>query len=241
MFDSSLNTARVQVSGTAGTPDRFLGATHAFVLLNEDGRGLIVYLPKYLNVPRMGSTVTIQGTLSSTYRGPELHMKTTDVWMTIATSTEPQPRAVDLLAPGAEDAWSLVSIEGVVNVVGASSVAITTDDGVDVTISVPAVVDFRAKRLKKNDRIRVTGLLDIRKTVPTILPRSGSDVTIVSYAPQTVTDMASSTGRSGGANAFPPWTPFASAAGAIGATVGGKRFRDLWRKRKLKRLMAAGK
>ncbi|MFA5130021.1 MAG: lamin tail domain-containing protein [Patescibacteria group bacterium] len=241
MFDPSFNAARVRVSGTVATPSRFFGATHAFILLNEDGRGVIVYLPKHLNVPTLGSSVNVEGTISSTYLGPEIHMKTTDVWMSVATTTAPKPRTVDFLMPSAEDAWSLVTVDGTVTTVGASSVQIVTDDGIDVTIPIPTVVGFRTKRLKKDDRIRVTGLLNIKKDTPTIMPPSADDISIIAYAPNTTETISATSTHAATSTGLPNWIPFASAAGAVGATGAGKRLRELIRKRKLKMMMEGAK
>jgi hypothetical protein len=232
MFDPTLNEARVRVTGTVGSVSKLLGATHAFILLGEDGRGLIVYLPKHLNVPPYGSTVRVGGTLSSTYKGPELRMKKTDVWMSEATSTPPAPRFIDLLAPGVEDAWSLMALEGTVLDVKTSSFTLETDDGIEVTISVPNAVDFRVKRLAKQDRVRVTGLFDPRKDAPTVLPRTAEEIELLEYAEDTVTAASDEPGRH-----FPDWVPFAAAGGAIALTGASKRLCELMRKRKLKLLM----
>ncbi len=228
MFNSSLNGSRVRVSGTVGSVHRLFGASHVFVLLAEDGRGLMVYLPKHLNVPAFGSTVQVNGTLSATYQGPELRMKTTDVWMTMATGTPPVPRTVDLLAPGSEDAWSLTNVEGTVKAVSASSLSIETADGVDVTVSIPSAANIRAKRFQKDDKISVTALLNIRKETPTIVVRSADDVTLISHAEGTVTPP--SEGKKTG---LPDWIPFIAAGGAIAATGTSKRLREYVKRKRL--------
>ena len=232
MFDSSLHTARVRVIGTVASIPKLLGAAHNFVLQSEDGRGLLVYLPKHLHVPEYGSTVKVGGTLSTTYQGPELRMKTTDVWMTVTTSTPPTPRIVDLLAPSEEDAFSLVTIEGVITDVKTSSVTIETDDGIYADISIPSVLKFRTKRLVKNDRIRVIGLLNIRKDIPTIIARQAEDIEIISHAEDTIATPTVSEKKS-----FPDWIPFVAAGTAIAAGGAGKRVREVMRKRQLKRIM----
>ncbi len=228
MFNSSLNGSRVRVSGTVGSVHRLFGASHVFVLLAEDGRGLMVYLPKHLNVPAFGSTVQVNGTLSTTYQGPELRMKTTDVWMTMATGTPPVPRTVDLLAPGSEDAWSLTNVEGIVKAVSASSLSIETEDGVDVTVSIPSAANIRAKRFQKDDKISVSALLNIRKETPTIVVRSADDVTLISHAEGTVTPP--SEGKKTG---LPDWIPFIAAGGAIAATGTSKRLREYVKRKRL--------
>lgn len=232
MFDPTLNEARVRVTGIVASIPKLLGASHNFILQNDDGRGLIVYLPKHLNVPSLGSTVQVGGTLSATYKGPELRMKKTDIWMTTATTTPPTPRLVNLLAPSAEDAWSLVTIEGTVREVKSKSFVLETDDGIEVPVNVPFAVGYNAKRLAKEDRVRVTGLLDLRKDVPSLLPRTAEEIELLKHAEDTLAAAGTAPNRH-----FPDWVPFAAAGGAIALTGASKRARELIRKRKLQLLM----
>lgn len=234
MPQESVVSARVRLVGTVGSVPRLLGATHAFILLGEDGRGAIIYLPKHLHTPTLGSTVRVMGTLTATERQLELRMKTTDVWMTIATSTPPTSREIDFLAPGAEDAWGLVAATGTVTTVGAKSVILDVD-GVDVTVSIPTAAAYRAKRLTKGDSVHVTGLLDPRKEEVTILIRMPNDVVILTHAPNSITAPTTQTKKSG----LPDWTPFGAAAGAVAATGGLQRLRTFLRRRKLEAM--AGK
>lgn len=234
MFDSDLNGARVRVTGIVGSVAKLLGASsHTFILENEDGRGLIVYLPPHLNVPAYGSVVSVAGTLNATYRGPELRMKKTDVWMTLADEGTVVPRIVDLLAPGAEDAWSLVSVEGTVRDIKSASFVLGTDEGIDVTIGIPAAAGYRIARLTKQDRIRVTGLLDIRKDHPTIIPRRPEDIELTQHAPESVAAPIEPKPQS----RFPDWAPFGAAAGAIAVTGFSKRFREFLKRKKLQMLV----
>lgn len=232
MFDSSLNEARVRVEGTVGSVPKQLGASHNFILLSEDGRGLIVYVPKHLNIPPLGSTIQVGGTLQATYQGPELRMKKTDVWMTVATSTPPVPRFVDLLAPSAEDAWSLVVVEGAVTDIKSTSLKLETDDGIEVAILVPAAIGYRTSRLEKGDRVRITGVFDIRKDLPSISPRTPEEIELIAHAEDTVAAVSAEPKKH-----FPDWVPFAAAGGAIALTGVSKRARELIRKRKIKLLM----
>lgn len=234
MFDSDLNGARVRVTGIVGSVAKLLGASsHTFILENEDGRGLIVYLPSHLNVPAYGSVVSVAGTLNATYRGPELRMKKTDVWMTLANEGTVVPRIVDLLAPGAEDAWSLVSVEGTVRDIKSASFVLGTDEGIDVTIGIPAAAGYRIARLTKQDRIRVTGLLDIRKDHPTIIPRRPEDIELIHHAPESIAAPVEPKSQS----RFPDWAPFGAAAGAIAVTGFSKRFREFLKRKKLQMLV----
>jgi hypothetical protein len=237
MPKESLVGARVRLVGTVGSVPRLLGATHAFILLGEDGRAAIAYLPKHLNTPTLGSTVRVMGTLTATERQLELRMKTSDVWMTIATSTPPRPRTVDFLAPGMEDAWGLVSATGTVKTVGTTSFVMDVD-AVDVTVSAPAAAGYRTKRLVVGDRVHVTGLLDPRKETSTVIIRVPEDVELTAHAPDTVKPVSTtSDGKKPGG--LPDWSPFGATAGAVAMTGGFQRLRSILKRRKLE-AMAAG-
>lgn len=237
MPKESVVGARVRLVGTVGSVPRLLGATHAFILLGEDGRAAIVYLPKHLNTPIFGSTVRAMGTLTATERQLELRMKTSDVWMTIATSTPPQPRAVDFLAPGTEDAWSLVAASGTVKTVGTTSFVMDVDS-VDVTVSVPAAAGYRTQRLTPGDAVRIIGILDPRKETATVIVRTPDDIELTAHAPDTVkpVDVSSDGKKPGG---LPDWTPFGAAAGAVAATGGLQRVRAILKRRKLEAMAAS--
>jgi hypothetical protein len=228
MFDQSLDTVRVRVTGTVGSVDRLLGATHAFILHGADGRGVIVYLPTHLNIPPFGATVRVMGTLTATYRGPELRMKTSDVWMTVATTTPPLPRSVDLLTPGSEDAWSLVAVTGTVLTVAARSFTLDAD-GIEIVVSIPPAVKYRTKRLVKGDVVHVTALLDLRHDTPALLPRTPEEIELVQHAPSTITSPTASTNTSSG----PDWKPFGAAAGVLAMTGAAKRVNEIWKRRRL--------
>lgn len=233
MFENDSNGVRVRVTGSVGSVPRLLGATHAFILLGEDGRGVIVYLPKHLNVPPLGATVRVMGTLTSTYKGPEIRMKTTDVWQTVtAAPVTPKTRSVDLLMPGAEDAWSITAVTGTVLDVKAR--AFTLDaDGVEAQVNIPPAVKYRPGRLMKGDVVRVTALLDLRRDAPALLPRTPDEIEIVKHAPSSVAPVSTDQ-----KSPFPDWTPFGAAAGAVVLTGAAKRLRELLRKRRLETLAA---
>ncbi len=104
-------------------------------------------------------------------------MKTTDVWTTVATLPAPKTRSVDLLMPGAEDAWSLTASTGTVKEVKARSFVLDAD-GVDVQVNIPPAVKYRPERLMKGDTVRVTALLDLRRDAPSLLPRTPDEIEI---------------------------------------------------------------
>ncbi len=237
MFDNPSDSIRARITGITGSVAKLFGSTNAFVLLSEDGRGLIVYLPKHLHVPQLGSTVRLTGTLKVTAKGPELHMGTHDVWISLATSTPPVTRDVDFLALAEEDGWSLTTVEGVVRTINLTSFAIDADDGTPIIINTPAIIGFRTKRLAKGDRIRAIGFADPRKATPTLLARNGEEITILDHAKGTVTPPASASATTTGGQ-VPGWAPFGAAGGAIVATGAGKRLKEILQKKKLK--MIAG-
>jgi hypothetical protein len=168
------------------------------------------------------------GTLTATYRGPELRMKTSDVWMTVATTTPPVPRSVDLIAPGSEDAWSLVAATGTVQAVTARSFTIDAD-GVEIAVNIPSALRFRTKRLIKGDVVRVTALLDLRKDTPALLPRTPEEIELIEHAPSTITSPSASANTTSG----PDWKPFGAAAGVLAMTGAAKRVNEIWRRRRL--------
>lgn len=222
---------RVRLVGTVGSVPRLLGATHAFILLGEDGRAAITYLPKFLNTPGFGSTVRVMGTLAATERQLELRMKTSDIWMTIATSTPPKPRDTDFLAPGVEDAWALVTTTGTVKRVATKSLVLDAD-GVDVAVNIPTVAGYRSKRLVPGDVVSVTGLFDPRKEDATILIRVSEDISLVEHAPESIAAPSDEAkGKAGGGTR--DWLPFGAAAAAAGATGALQRVRGFLKRRRL--------
>jgi hypothetical protein len=238
MFNEDMNAVRVRISGMVASVPKLFGASHVFILQNEDGRGIIVYVPTHLHIPSFGSTVRVDGTIAVTDYGPQIKMKKTDIWMSMATGTAPIPREVDLLAPSSEDAWSLVAIQGTVTAVGATSFTIETEDAISITVSAPSIAGFRTKRLVKGDTVQTVGLLNIKKLTPTMIIRTADDVTLVKHAEDTVTAPSTSTQTK---SRFPDWAPFASAGVAIVGTGGAKRLREAMRKRTLKKLMEKAK
>ena len=140
---------------------------------------------------------------------------------------------MDLLAPAAEDGWSLVTAEGTVKDVNARSFKMESE-GVDITIAVPAAVGYRTARLVKGDVVRITGLLDLRKDEPVMIIRVPEDIALLTHAEASVTSPSSHPD----ANRFPDWVPFGAAAGAVLATGGVKRLHAFWKRRRLETLAA---
>lgn len=120
---------RVKLQGTVGSPPDLI-SKHGFVLLSEEGRGLLVTLPTTRKLPDMGNAVSIVGTLRFNDQNvPYLSVTTKDNWTVESMSSQPlRLRTVDLVAPSTEDAWSFVHVTGTVDQVGTSSFHVDLGD-----------------------------------------------------------------------------------------------------------------
>lgn len=208
---------RVKLRGTVGTmPGQVSG--RAFILLNHEGRGLLVKVPSYKKIPAYGTFLTITGNLKfNSHELPYLSLTQKDGWIVEKQLlVEPKTRNVNFLAPQAEAAWGLVTAEGIVNDVSGATVHMIVND-VDVDFKIKSGVAYRASRIKKGDTIKVTGILDITNDIAVIIPRSEKEIEILSNAQE---NLANTSNQSGG---MPGWTPFGAAAIAVGAVEGLKQ------------------
>lgn len=228
----------MRLSGRVGSP---IGLTsgHTFVLQNDDGRGILVTVPTKLRLPFPDTDVAIAGTLHlDDHNIASIKMSAKDTWTKIPTSTTIViPRTVDLLLPAAEDAWSLVHVTGTVTGVSGSTVHLDLED-VDTDVLIKPMIKYRAKRLIVGDVIAVTGLLDLTKDDPRVLPRRADDITLISHAPAPETKTQTSTIQTQGP-IIPGWTPIGAAIGAIGVTEGTKRLHKKYKLKKLEKKLAA--
>ena len=210
---------RVKLRGTVGTLPRHVSG-RGFILLNHDGRGLLVRVPSYKKVPAFGEFLTISGTLKfNTYEHPYLSLTKKDGWKVEKnTNIDPKIRQVSLVTPKAEIAWSLVEVQGEVRDVSGSTVHLVVDD-MDVDFKIKPGVAYRASRLNKGDVVKVRGVLDITDDIAIILPRTADEIELVSHAPES---FAAASQDEGG---IPGWTPFGAAALAVGAVEGLKQIK----------------
>ncbi|MFH1973680.1 MAG: lamin tail domain-containing protein [Patescibacteria group bacterium] len=221
---------RVTLQGTVGSPSGLL-TSHGFILLAPDGRGLLVRVPTAKKLPAFGETVQVTGTLQfDDLDIPSLKLGTKDGWTILSESAvRVVPRTVDLLAPGSEDRWSLISTTGDVVRVQATTVTMRVD-GADVVVAIRKVVDYRASRLTVGDTVRVTGVLDLSRDTPRILPRVADEIVLVSHAAPTTT---ASTMK----KALPGWSPFGAAGLAIAGTEGLKHYRERRKRKSLETML----
>ena len=224
--ENDIGGLRVALEGTVGTPSRLVSG-HTFVLLNQQGRGLLVRVPTAQKLPSFGSAIRVTGSLKFDTRDlPYLSMAKDDGWSLIRKILpSPQPKSDVLLeAPSAEDVWALVATSGTVISVSGKTIMLATD-GADVSVRIRPGVAYRAARLKTGDTIRVTGLLDTSGDVPAILPRMSDEIELVAHAPIKNETVGQTTPAQ--QSTLPGWMPFGAAALAVGAiqgmkTVGGR-------------------
>ncbi len=229
LHQDSYGGMRIKLRGTVGTLPRHVSG-RGFILLNHDGRGLLIRVPSYKKIPDFGSFLTISGTLKfDAHELPYLSLTKKDGWtVEKMTSVVPKIRKVELLAPKAEEAWSLVQVTGVVNDVSGSTVHMIVDD-IDVDFKIKTGVAYRASRLSKGDTVSIKGVLDIANDMPVILPRSADEIELVSHAPES---FASTTSQE--ESSIPGWTPFGAAALAVGAIESIKQLKKKFKSRESK-------
>ncbi len=219
---------RVQLTGTVGSPSGLIPG-HGFILNAPDGRGLLVRIPTTKKLPTQGTSLNLTGTLLFQDSGDVyLKMAAKDDWTIEPENTNVNPRAVDLLAPKSEDAWSLVSVTGVVRTVRGQIITINSD-GMDVEIGIKPVVDYRAARILAGDTINVMGLLEPGRDVQRILLRDADDINISAHAKPKISDNAQS--------AIPKWAPIGAAGLAIAGTESVKHMRKRRKIRALEKIV----
>ncbi len=223
---------RLQLRGTVGTLPRHVSG-RGFILLNHDGRGLLIRVPSYKKIPEFGTFITVTGSLKfDTRELPYLSLSKNDDWKQEMMNTiTPSIREVSLLSPASEDAWSLVQATGTVSGVSGNTVNLIVDN-IDVDMTIKSGVEYRASRLKKGDVINVKGILDISNDRPVILPRHADEIVLISHAPESLTS------GNGEKQGIPGWTPFGAAAIAVGAVEGLKKFKQHYKGANLKQILS---
>ena len=215
----------MRLQGLVGTPPRLLTG-RAFVLLNQEGRGLLVKLSADKKLPAMGTSVAVVGTLKfDTRELPYLSMAKSDLLSVLNQSASSSVRQIPWLAPGAEDAWSLVSATGTVQSISGSTISLLVEDA-EISAKIKSGVPYRASRLKKGDEVIVTGVLDMSSEKPALLPRTADEIRLLAHA-STKTESVAAEKPHG----LPGWTPFGAAIGAIGAIEGVKKLRKVGKKK----------
>ncbi|MFA4954585.1 MAG: lamin tail domain-containing protein [Patescibacteria group bacterium] len=217
---------RVRLEGAVSSIPGLLTG-HAFVLSSAAGRGIMVSVPTSKKLPELGSGIAVTGKLQVNDKGiPYLKLLTKDTFVA-AEKFAPQPRAVDLTAPSDEDTWALMAVTGTVKEISGRTVKLDLGDA-EIQVAIRSVVRYRPQRLVAGDLINVTGVLDLTKDTPTILPRVPEDIVLLKHAEPKALAAAQAP-----APILPGWTPLGAAAGAIAVTESAKH---LQRRRKQKQL-----
>ncbi len=210
---------RVRLRGRVASQTNFLGA-HTFVVVNEDGRGLLIKGTSKHPSPTFGSWIELTGSVVWNDAGLTIKQAAADTWeiypLGAASTSEAFPmRTVDLLRPSQEEAWSLARVEGRVSAVQKTSFDLDVGD-VSVRVRLVARLGYRAQRLQVGDTVAIQGLLDLRSEEPTILPQTLESIEIVKRAlppaPAAKTPVEQ------------PWLPVGAAAGTLALSEGWRRF-----------------
>lgn len=210
---------RVRVQGIVGTVPGIL-LKRQFILQAPDGRGLLVKVPTGQKTPVFGSTVELTGDITNDDDGIILTMKSDDAWSVLRTETSPVPtRIVDILAEETADAWSKITVTGTIISITAGKAELNVD-GINMTATIKAATRYRVQRLKKDDLVTITGVLNFTNDGPILYPVTAEDITILKSASEIKPAVQTSP--------IPDWTPFGAAGITVAAYEGFKR----WRKRK---------
>lgn len=219
-------STRIRLQGTVGTPPGLVGKQR-FVLLNAEGKGLLIHANNKQPSPPLGSSIEISGTLTYINDEPYLNMYSEDRWHIRSNDLpSPEPQVLDLTSTDPEKNWSLVELIARVSSSKQASATIVVDD-LDITVAIPRSLNYRADRLKKGDLVRIRGVVDISGDIPHLYPRTASEIVLVEAA-KTLAPVAPTQ-----TNSLPPWAPISAASTTI---VGGYSWRRLQKRREQKRL-----
>jgi len=222
-------TFRVKVNGFVASPPELL-TTHSFILMNAEGRGLKINLPKKFLLPKMGTFVTVIGKLEfDNGNVPHITVSATDsVTENKQASEVPKYRALDLMTYTNEDVWGLVHVSGTVLKIQGKRIHIDIN-GIETDIIIRPPVNYRAGRLLPGDIIDVIGILDPTGEDPRILPRTFDEIQLLKHVQPKLSATNSPTPQ------YPSWTPVGAAAGVVLMTEGAKSYK---KRRDIKKLEA---
>lgn len=220
----------VRISGVVGTKPGIL-AKHQYVLLSEDGHGILVKGTNKQPSPDFLSFVSLTGTLKLNDDGLYIQMGTNDRWEKSNGTGTPLPRTVNLMDPQTEDGWSLVQIRGSIVEAKATTVLLEVD-GLPLEIMLRTPVKYRGSRLNPGDIVDVQGLLDTQNDDLRLYPRDANEITLVSVP---------AAEKKPAANPMPDWTPIGAAGFTVAAAEGVKRLRKWRREKKVQSLIEKAK
>lgn len=231
---ASYQGVRVRLTGVVASTKKMIGA-HTFVLLNSDGKGLLVQAKSTAPTPDRGQRIQITGVISWNDTGVWLKQQAQDSWTTLEEPSDDDApsfalRTVALDAPGDEDAWSHVEIEGRVTDVQTASFDLETEDGLPLRVRLPKSLGYRAGRLEDGDSVRVRGLLDTRGLEPVLLPQVVEDIQIMARAPLPTQQEPRPVQA--------PWLPVGVIAGTLAASETLRRAGSWYKKRQEERAFA---
>lgn len=215
---------RVRVQGIVGTPPGLIGKQR-FVLLNTEGRGLLIHANNKQPSPPLHALVEISGSIIRNDDGIYLSMHNDDRWnKKTGTAQPPEPQIINLGNTDPEKNWGLVELVGTVNASSRASAKIVVED-TDIDINIPRSLNYRAERLKKGDVIRIRGVIDINREIPKLYPRQATEITLLEHALHPATHSNTTN------NTVPPWLPLGAASTTIAGGYGWKRLQK-WREQK---------
>ncbi len=222
---------RVRIMGRVASQKGVIAANR-YVLINADGRGLIVHATTKLPSPPQGAIIEVTGTITLNDEGLWLKQSTTDQWLAQTMTDEEKKAAiptrnVNLVAPAQEDAWSNLTIEGKVTAVQKTSFDLDLDSGT-IRVRISSKLGYRTQRLQVGDTVAVQGLLDLRAEDPLIVPQTIEAIQIIKRANLAGT----TTGASTKAPVSYPWLPVGAAASTLGLSEGFRRLRDRQKRRR---------
>lgn len=226
MLPSLEPNIRVAITGTVATRPGVLGKNQ-FVLLSEDGHGLLVYGTSKQVSPTYGKTIRVAGTLQINDDGLSLHMGTNDRWTETKVAPTPEPRLVNFFDAAAEDGWSLVAVTATVTTVNQTTATIDLGD-LNASLHVKPASGYRLSRLSKGDTIRIRALADLRGDDPVLVVSDAGDIEIAGHAAV----VKATTAPQG----LPDWTPFGAAGITVALTQGFKKIKQLRDERRVEKL-----
>lgn len=226
---------RVRISGIVASRKKLIGS-HKFILLNSDGKGLLVHAKTTLPTPERGQRIQATGVLMWNDEGIWLKQQAQDAWEIVERAEEDEDedfaiRIASIDEPSQEDAWSHIEVEGKVVAVQGESLDIETEDGVPLRVRLSKLIGYRAGRVEPRYTIRVRGLLDIRGTEPVLLPQVSEDVQILERAPLPSPQNQRPTQA--------PWLPVGVMAATLATTETLRRAKTWYKKHQEERAFAA--
>lgn len=227
MASSSPQTPRVVLHGIVGTPPNLI-AKRRFVLLNTEGKGILVYLSGSQPSPALGQRINITGSLITNDDGTHLEMRARDRWQPSTLKIEdPKPALLDSLEEDAEPLWRLVDVTGRVESRSGSTIHLMVDT-TEVVAVIPASLGYRSARLTIGTQIHLLGLLDTSAYPARLHPRLASDITIVERTTSPSNNLLTNTH-----NSLPPWVPVSAAGATVAAGYGLRRLRKWYEEKRL--------